>query len=179
MCLSYDTTFEMGDFYVSVLTYRQNEFKETPVILLMFIFHMERIEYVHSFFFSRVAELFPEIAESKRIIIVTDDEKAITNAVFKTWPRISLFRCWIHAWKNIKNQLRKCNIRDKVSVSHYKSDFIKLLLQRSEKSYKSVLARFYLHGWDKVKISSYCKNLNTNEVQSKKVVINIKYSNRF
>ena len=103
MCLSYDTTFEMGDFYVSVLTYRQNEFKETPVIPLMFIFHMERIEYVHSFFFSRVAELFPEIAESKRIIIVTDDEKAITNAVFKTWPRISLFRCWIHAWKNIKS----------------------------------------------------------------------------
>jgi hypothetical protein len=83
-----------------------------------------------------VAELVPEIAESKRIIIVTDDEKAMTNAVFKTWPKIPLFRCWIHAWQNIKNQLRKCNIRDKVSVSHYKSDFIKLLLQRSEKSRK-------------------------------------------
>lgn len=94
--------------------------------------YMDRIEYVHSFFCSRVAELVPEIAESKRIIIVTDDEKAITNAVFKTWPKIPLFRCWIHAWQNIKNQLRKCNIRDMVLVSHYKSDFIKLLLQRSE-----------------------------------------------
>ena len=102
-------------------------------------------------FFSRVAELFPEITESKRIIIVTDIENSITNAVFKTWPKIPLFRFWSHAWQNIKNQSRKCNIRDKVLVSHYKSDFIKLLLQRSEKSYKSVLARFYLHGWDKVK----------------------------
>jgi hypothetical protein len=54
MCLSYDTTFEMGDFYVSVLTYWHNEFEETPVIPLMFMIHMERIEYVHSFFFSRV-----------------------------------------------------------------------------------------------------------------------------
>ena len=40
MCLSYDTTFEMGDFYVSVLTYGQNEFEETPVIPLMFMIHM-------------------------------------------------------------------------------------------------------------------------------------------
>lgn len=93
MCLSYDTTFEMVDFYVSGLSYRHTKFEETPVIPLMFMIHMERIEYVNSFFFSRVAELVPEIGESKLIIIVTDDEKAITNAVFKTWPKIPLFRC--------------------------------------------------------------------------------------
>ena len=32
-CLSYDTTFDMGDFYLSVLTFRQTEFEETPVTL--------------------------------------------------------------------------------------------------------------------------------------------------
>jgi hypothetical protein len=111
---------------------------------------MERIEYVHSFFFSRVAELIPEIAYSKKIVMVTDDEKAITNAVSKTWPDIPLFRCWIHAWRNMKLQLRKFNIRDKVGVANYKTDFISLLLQKSEKSCKSVLARFYLKKWDKV-----------------------------
>ena len=28
-CLSYDTTFDMGDFYLSVLTFRQTEFENT------------------------------------------------------------------------------------------------------------------------------------------------------
>lgn len=32
LCLSFDTTYEMGDFYVSVLTYRQTEFVNTPVV---------------------------------------------------------------------------------------------------------------------------------------------------
>lgn len=135
---------------MSILTYRHTEFEETPVIPLMFLIHMERIEYVHSFFFSRVAELIPEIAYSKKIVMVTDDEKAITNAISKTWPDIPLFRCWIHAWRNMKLQLRKFNIRDKVGVTNYKTDFINLLLQKSEKSYKSVLAKFYLKKWDKV-----------------------------
>jgi len=63
MCLSYDTTFEMGDFYVSVLTYRQTEFEEMPVIPLMFMLHMDRLQSTHEFFFSRVAELIPQIAE--------------------------------------------------------------------------------------------------------------------
>ena len=83
MCLSYDTTFEMGDFYVSVLTYRQTEFEEMPVIPLIFMLHMDRLQTIHEFFFSRVAELIPQIAESKNVIIVTDAEKAITNAVSK------------------------------------------------------------------------------------------------
>ncbi|KZS07391.1 Uncharacterized protein APZ42_028924 [Daphnia magna] len=135
---------------------------ETPVIPLMFLIHMKRIEYVHSFFFSRVAELIPEIASSKKIVIVTDDEKAITNAVSKTWPDIPLFRCWIHAWQNMKLQLRKFNIRDKVGVSNYKTDFISLLLQKTEKSYKSVLARFYLKKWDKNFFTYYDKNIDTD-----------------
>ena len=131
MCLSYDTTFEMGDFYVSVLTYRQTEFEEMPVIPLIFMLHMDRLQTIHEIFFSRVAELIPQIAESKNVIIVTDAEKAITNAVFQTWPNIPMFRCWIHAWKNIKLHLSKINIRDKSSVATYKSDFMHLLLQKN------------------------------------------------
>ena len=86
--------------------------------------------------FSRVAKLITGIGSSKKIIIVSDDEKAITNnAVGQTWPDIPLFRCWIHAWKNIKLQLRKVNFRDKVVVSNYKTDFINLLHKKSERSY--------------------------------------------
>ena len=104
-----------------------------PVIPLMFMLHMDRLQTTHEFFFSRVAELIPQIAE-----------KAITNAVFQTWPIIPMFRCWIHAWKNMKLHLSKINIRDKSSVATYKSDFMHLLLQKTERSYNSLLAKLYL-----------------------------------
>jgi hypothetical protein len=150
MCLSYDTTFDMGDYYVSVLTYRQTEFEEMPVVPLIFMLHMDRLQCIHEFFFSRVAELIPQIAESKKVIIVTDAEKAITNAILQTWPNIPMFRCWIHAWKNMKHHLTKIGIREKSSVSTYKSDFVQLLLQKSERLYKSLLAKLYLKSWNQV-----------------------------
>jgi hypothetical protein len=91
-------------------------------------------------------KLIPEKGSSKKIIIVSDDEKAITNnPVRQTWPDIPLFRCWIHAWQNIKLQIRKVNIIDKVLVSKYKTDFINFLLKKSESSYKSILTKFYLN----------------------------------
>jgi hypothetical protein len=45
----------------------------------MFMLHMDRLQTIHEFFFSRVEELIPQIAESKNVIIVTDAEKAITE----------------------------------------------------------------------------------------------------
>ena len=88
-----------------------------PVIPLMFMLHMDRLQTIHEFIFSRVAELIPQMAESKHVIIVTDAEKAITNAVFRTWQIIPMFHCWIHGWKNMKLHLSKIYIRDKSSVA--------------------------------------------------------------
>lgn len=120
------------------------------MIPLIFMIQMERIQFIHSFLFSLVAELVPEITGSKKVIIVSDGEKAITNAISKTWINIPMFRCWIHAWRNMKLKLEKlCNTRETNFVSNYKADFINLLLQKSERSYKSVIARCYLK-WNKV-----------------------------
>lgn len=47
------------------------------MIPLIFMIQMERIEFIHSFLFSLVAELVPEITGSKKVIIVSDGEKAI------------------------------------------------------------------------------------------------------
>jgi hypothetical protein len=73
-CLSYDTTFDMGDFYLSVLTFRQTEFEETPVVPLLFMIHERRLESVHDFFFKRLVVLIPEITRCKRLVIVLDEE---------------------------------------------------------------------------------------------------------
>ncbi len=67
----------MVDFYVTVVTFRHTEIEEAPVISLIFMIYMEKMECILSFLFLRVAELVPEITGSKKVIIVSDDEKAI------------------------------------------------------------------------------------------------------
>nr|SVE75171.1 EOG090X07I2 [Daphnia dolichocephala] len=44
----------MDDYNLSVLTYRQTEFEDLPVIPLMFMIHEEKSESMHNFFFMRV-----------------------------------------------------------------------------------------------------------------------------
>ena len=42
--LSYDTTFQLGDFYISTLTFRRTLFEEAPVIPAAFILHEKKTE---------------------------------------------------------------------------------------------------------------------------------------
>ena len=41
--LSYDTAFQLGDFYVSPLLFRHIVFKEEPCILAMFLIHERKL----------------------------------------------------------------------------------------------------------------------------------------
>ena len=45
--LSYDTTFQLGDFYVSTLLFRHVIFKESPVIPALFLIHERKFQSVH------------------------------------------------------------------------------------------------------------------------------------
>ena len=42
--MSYDTMFQLGDFYVSVLTFRHTLFKESPVIPATFLVHERKFQ---------------------------------------------------------------------------------------------------------------------------------------
>ena len=55
--LSYDTTFQLGDFYVSPLLFRHTLFKESPVVPALFLIHERKFQTAHE-------QLF-EIAASK------------------------------------------------------------------------------------------------------------------
>ena len=45
--LSYDTTFQLGDFYVSTLAFRHTLFKEAPVIPLALLIHERKLQACH------------------------------------------------------------------------------------------------------------------------------------
>ena len=50
VCLQYDTTFNLGDVYVSVLVVRFQEMENAPVISLMMMLHETKTNETHDFF---------------------------------------------------------------------------------------------------------------------------------
>lgn len=76
MCFMYDTTFSLSSFYTSVLTYLHPFLTTTthvmPPIPFGYFFHELKHQKVHEYFWSFVAENFPEM-ESKAFMI-TDCE---------------------------------------------------------------------------------------------------------
>ena len=143
----------MGDYYLSVLTFRQTEFEETPVVPLLFMIHERRIESVHDYFFKRLLDLLPDVSTCKRLVIVSDEETAIVNAIRNNLPGVPRFRCWLHALGNIKEKLRKLGISERSEVKEYKIDFINLLNSDSEAEYKAALTQLYITKWNKVSSS--------------------------
>jgi len=59
--LSYDTTFNLGDFYVSVLSFRDVLFKENPVIPAAFILHEQKFQTVHEHFAASCHQPFQKL----------------------------------------------------------------------------------------------------------------------
>lgn len=149
-CLSYDTTFEHGPYFLSILLYRQTEFVEKPIAPLMYLIHERKFESVHTVLFQHAVDIIPGLRNAQNVIIVSDEEKAIVNSITKVMPNIKSFRCWIHAYQNIKEKLQALGIRRKEDVKEYKNDFIRLLTQMSKVEYKSVLADYYLKKSNKV-----------------------------
>lgn len=147
-CLSYDTTYELGNCYLSVLCYRQTEFVEAPVVPLMYMLHTQRNAAVHNYFFMVLIDAIVELTCATNVVIVTDEEIAIVNAIRRFLPAIPRFRCWLHALKNVKLKLRDLGLSKDQQTQH-KSDFLSLLQQKSEDNFYRALSEKYLK-WNKV-----------------------------
>jgi hypothetical protein len=100
----YDTTFKLGDFWVSPLSYRHILFKEKPTITLAYLIHEKKDEKFHTRFFTILKEKIPQLTR-KNFAIVLDREAAITNAIKKTLPNVSILHCWNHIKQDIKHWL--------------------------------------------------------------------------
>ena len=90
--LSYDTTFQLGDFYVSSLLFRHTIFKESPVIPALFLIHERKFQSAHEILFRIAKEKVPSLSRSV-YPIVTDEEKAINNAITNIIPNARRLRC--------------------------------------------------------------------------------------
>lgn len=83
--LSYDTTFNIGDFYVSVLVFKHVLFQGGVTIPAAFIIHDRKCSDVHDRFWSKLIQLIPNLKKNCPVI-VTDRESALNNAIMSNLP---------------------------------------------------------------------------------------------
>jgi len=96
--LYYDTTFSMGDFYVSCLLYRHTVFEGSPVIPLLMLVHERRTTESHQLLFS----WFVRLTAMKSVTCVVDREKSISNAISAVMPEASIVYCWNHLLGDVR-----------------------------------------------------------------------------
>ena len=101
MLCGYDTTFKLGNFYVSPFTFRHVLFEGSPVVPLAFLFHEKKDEKFHNRFFSILKENIPNLSK-KEVKIVVDKERGLTNAIESVFPQWHVFHCWNHIRSDLK-----------------------------------------------------------------------------
>lgn len=135
--LSYDTTFQLGDFYVSPLIVRHSLFQERPCIPVMFLFHERKLQETHQDMFRECIRRVPSLKTAK-CPIVTDKEKAITNAIKEEMPRIKLLSCWNHIFRDIRTWCRKHGA-PLIDIAVYIEDIQLLFHSQNEEEYEKRL----------------------------------------
>ena len=93
---SYDTTFQLGDFYVSAFLFRHTLFTEAPVIPAFFLIHERKEFSAHEELMKHIAAKVPLLGSSRanKPAIVTDEERAINTAVQTNLSDMVRLRCW-------------------------------------------------------------------------------------
>jgi len=143
--LSYDTTFQLGDFYVSALLFRHVLFQSSPVIPAAFLIHDRKYQSAHEIMSLMKAQL-PSLQKLQSPIpIVVDSETALGNAIESNLPGVKVVKCWNHVINAAKRWLREHlkgtspespkSLEIAVYVTHLKD----LFHQPDEESYKSKL----------------------------------------
>ena len=102
--LSYDTTFQLGDFYLSTLAFRHTLFEGGPVLPVAFLIHERKVSSCHEELFKVCSKLVPPLKYTKKPI-VTDEEQAYINVISKYLPLAPHLRCWNHIMQDVKRWL--------------------------------------------------------------------------
>ncbi|XP_075440434.1 uncharacterized protein LOC142485236 [Ascaphus truei] len=106
--LSYDTTFQLGDFYLSVLVQRNTILENDPIYPVGFMLHERKCTIYHERFLQEVlGRLGMNSNKYKNIPIIVDREKAIVKALKKNFSHLSIAFCQVHMLRDVEFWIRK------------------------------------------------------------------------
>ena len=141
-----DTTFKLGDFWVTPVSFRMKFLVGDPIEPLAYFLHQSREQVAHEDFFTVLVRKIPKL-NHKRVTFVSDREKAVTNSISLKAPLAALLYCWNHAKGDGENWLVEAGL-DKESISGYKKSIESLLLSDSEEDFISRCETMKKNDWD-------------------------------
>ena len=142
--LSYNTTFKLGDFYVSPVVFRNVIFKKSPIMLAMFLVHERKLRSTHNDLMTCIARELPCLVNGRHVIpMVTDEEKGF-EAIEQHLHKVHRFFCWNHTIDSAKTWL-KSHGASSPEVPVYVSNLRDLLHQETEKDYLCRLDEFKIN----------------------------------
>ena len=116
-CISYDTQFELGDYYVSTLTMRDPRMESKrsgtiPVVPAFLVLHDRKFAWDHNLALSVIAMYVPEL-RSKHFIGSSDDE--FTKPLVLNFPKATIVKDENHMLQKIGRAIerRGGNLRDR------------------------------------------------------------------
>lgn len=103
--VEYDTTFELGDFYLSYITIPNVMLHGSPCFYGPAILHTSKTSVTHSMFFTVLKDLGAIF-----VSIGTDQEQAICNSIELIYPETINMICWRHFNDNIDRKLKDLKV---------------------------------------------------------------------
>ena len=150
VCLHYDTVFNIGDFYLSTVTFRHMLFKKNPVMPFAFFIHSRKFHDNHVDFLKCIRKKVPLLA-TKRIIIVTDQEFNLSEI----FPAGVHAFCWNHLERDLHFHLKQKANCTATEISYFANAFKRLMNEPSEVEFSQL--------WESLKISPFFKKNNAVE----------------
>ena len=161
--LSYDTTFNLGDFYLSCLIFKHTAFKGNPCIPGMFLVHERKFTATHRVIFDTLKKNVPSLSRTQ-VPIAIDQEKAIVSAVHTELPQMPVVHCWNHILQDICRWLKAHNAPSE-DIACYMDHVRQLLHQPHEQAYVDLLEQ-HKKVWDQTFTEYYTKNVHRLVPQS-------------
>ena len=153
--LSYDTTFNLGEFYVSPLLVKHVAFMEMPVIPILFLVHERKLTKHHEVLFQTLVSSLK--ISTKNVPIVTDMEPGIMLAIEKSTKFVQV-GCWRHLRKDIESWVGKHDGgRDDKTV--YVDDIFGLLKSKTETQFMDNL-NLKKKKWSKAFVTYFEKHIH-------------------
>lgn len=157
--LSYDTTFNLGDFYVTTLVVQLGSFNEKPIIPVAFMLHERKFQKLHEEFCASIFRHLSRTVTSQQLHVCTDGESGCANAIQQSFPAWVVFTCWNHVIRDVEFWLKKHGAtKDELVV--YKNQIQNLLSADTDDEYMMTLESHY-PTWSQAFCDYYISNLES------------------
>jgi len=105
--LTYDMTFNLGDFSVTTVVMHTGMFEDRPIFPVAFMLHERKFQRIHEDFCTDIVKRLPNSVYGQSFNICSDSEAACSNAIKKAFPQWNIFNCCNHILRDVEFWLKK------------------------------------------------------------------------